>query len=111
MISVGEASARILRKIHPLDAATVPLERAAGRVLAESVVANTTSPPWDNSSMDGYAVRSSDLVTGRNSSPTSASTVDTARHQLKVVAADEKLTYGAMDHREPKGSVFFHAKT
>ena len=36
MISVGEASARILRKIHPLDAETVPLERAAGRVLAET---------------------------------------------------------------------------
>lgn len=86
MLSVGEASARILRRIQPLDAETVPLERAAGRVLAESVKANTTSPPWDNSSMDGYAVRSSDLVTGRNVSPTSASAVDTARHQLKVVA-------------------------
>lgn len=86
MISVGEASARILRKIQPLDAESVPLERAAGRVLAESVVANTTSPPWDNSSMDGYAVRSSDLVTGRNSSPAIAGAVDAARRQLKVVA-------------------------
>ena len=86
MISVGEASARILRKIHPLDAETVPLEHAAGRVLAETVVANTTSPPWDNSSMDGYAVRSSDLVTGRNSSPSSAGPGDPSRRQLNVVA-------------------------
>ena len=86
MISVGEASARILKKIYPLDAETVPLERAAGRVLAETVVANTTSPPWDNSSMDGYAVRSFDLVTARNSSRASAGAADTARNQLKVVA-------------------------
>ena len=36
--------------------------------------------------MDGYAVRSSDLVTGRNSSPAIAGAVDAARSQLKVVA-------------------------
>jgi len=86
MISVGEASARILRKIQPLDAETVALERAAGRVLAESVVANTTSPPWDNSAMDGFAVRSSDLVTGSNSPPANAGAIDAARRHLKVVA-------------------------
>ena len=86
MISLGEASARLLRKIQPLAAEAVPLERAARRVLAESVVANTTSPPWDNSSMDGYAVRSSDLVTGRNSSPPIAGAVDASRRQLNVVA-------------------------
>lgn len=86
MITVGEASARILRKIQPLDAEAVPLERAAGRVLAERVVANTTSPPWDNSSMDGYAVRSSDLVTGNNLQSPRAASIDAGRPQLKVVA-------------------------
>jgi len=86
MITVGEASVRILRKIQPLDAEAVPLERAAGRVLAEKVLANTTSPPWDNSSMDGYAVRSSDLVTGNNLPSPRAASIDTGRPQLKVVA-------------------------
>lgn len=62
MISVGEASAIILDRIKPLEAEPVELERAAGRVLAERVVAESTSPPWDNSSMDGYAVRSADIV-------------------------------------------------
>jgi len=86
MITVGEASARILRKIQPLDAEAVPLERAAGRLLAEKVLANTTSPPWDNSSMDGYAVRSSDLVTGNNLQSPRAASIDAGRPQLKVVA-------------------------
>lgn len=40
---------------------TVATEEAAGYVLAERVVATITSPPWDNSSMDGYAARSIDL--------------------------------------------------
>jgi len=62
MISVGEASERILKKIRPLGAESVDLARTSGRVLADSVVAATTSPPWDNASMDGYAVRSIDLV-------------------------------------------------
>ena len=61
MIEVGEASARILRQIRALPAEVVDLGSAAGRVLAERVVAQITSPPWDNSSMDGYAARSADL--------------------------------------------------
>jgi molybdopterin molybdotransferase len=62
MLAVSEASARILDKIQPLGAASVGLTQANGRVLAARVTAVTTSPPWDNSSMDGYAVRSADLV-------------------------------------------------
>jgi molybdopterin molybdotransferase len=62
MLAVSEASARILDKIQPLGAASVGLTQANGRVLADRVTAGTTSPPWDNSSMDGYAVRSADLV-------------------------------------------------
>jgi len=87
MITVGEASARILRKIHPLDAESVPLERAAGRVLAGRVVATTTSPPWDNSSMDGYAIRSADLVIGESALQSQTGGVDASRRRhLKVVA-------------------------
>ena len=62
MLEVGEASARILNAIRPLAAETVALDEAAGRVLATRVSATTISPPWDNSSMDGYAVRSADIV-------------------------------------------------
>ncbi len=69
MISVGDASARILEEIKPLEAEKVELERAAGRVLAARVVAETTSPPWDNSSMDGYAVRGADIVAAEKQHP------------------------------------------
>ena len=62
MISVSEASARILERIHTLPAETVATEDTVGRVLASSIVAPITSPPWDNASMDGYALGSEDLA-------------------------------------------------
>jgi Molybdopterin biosynthesis enzyme len=61
VISVAEASGRILGGIKRLPAVTVATEDSVGRVLAELVVASITSPPWDNSSMDGYAIRSADI--------------------------------------------------
>lgn len=61
MISVAEASARILGGIQRLPAVSVATEESAGKVLAERVVAAIISPPWDNSSMDGYAIRSADI--------------------------------------------------
>ncbi len=64
MISVADASARILDGIQRLPAVTIDTGEALGRVLAERVIAPLTSPPWDNSSMDGYAVRSADLARG-----------------------------------------------
>ncbi|MFL5579713.1 MAG: gephyrin-like molybdotransferase Glp [Gemmatimonadaceae bacterium] len=61
MLTVLEASARILEGIAPLPAERVALPDALGRVLATDVVAPLTLPPWDNSAMDGYAVRAADV--------------------------------------------------
>ena len=61
MITVAEASERILARIGVLSAEAVATGNAVGRVLAAPVVSAVDSPPWDNSSMDGYAVRSEDL--------------------------------------------------
>lgn len=61
MIDVAEASERILARIGTLPGETVATGNAAGRVLAERVVATVDSPPWNSSSMDGYAARSEDL--------------------------------------------------
>ena len=61
MISVAEASERILARIGALPEEAVSTGNAVGRVLAAPVVAPIDSPPWDNSSMDGYAIRSDDL--------------------------------------------------
>ncbi|MGZ3333421.1 MAG: molybdopterin molybdotransferase MoeA [Gemmatimonadaceae bacterium] len=62
MLTVAEASERIMAEIRQLDAESVPLRRALGRVCAEDISATVTMPPWSNSSMDGYAVRSADIT-------------------------------------------------
>jgi molybdopterin molybdotransferase len=62
MLTVTEASERILSEIKPLAPEAIPLRQALGRVLAEDISATVTMPPWSNSSMDGYAVRSADIT-------------------------------------------------
>lgn len=62
MLSVAEARARILEHFQPVGRETVPIAEAAGRVLAVDVQAAHDLPPFSNSSMDGYAVRASDVT-------------------------------------------------
>ncbi len=62
LLAVEEAGARTLALVEPLSAEWVRLEEALGRTLAEDIRAQRTLPPWDNSAMDGYAVRSGDLT-------------------------------------------------
>jgi molybdopterin molybdotransferase len=61
-LDVGDAVLRILADVHTLGEERVPLLAAQGRVLARDAVAGITLPAWDNSAMDGYAVRAADLV-------------------------------------------------
>jgi molybdopterin molybdotransferase len=61
VLSVAEALDRVLAGVPVLPPETLPLSMALGRVLAEPLVAGREIPPWDNSSMDGYAVRAADL--------------------------------------------------
>ena len=56
MIPVAEALSRVFDLVRPLGAERVPLRAAAGRVLAEPVVAKHGQPPFPASAMDGYAV-------------------------------------------------------
>ena len=62
LISVAEAQRIVLEHAKRLDSERVPIERAAGRVLAEPVVALVDLPPFANSAMDGYALRSADAL-------------------------------------------------
>jgi molybdopterin molybdotransferase len=57
MVSVEEAWQRIEERIEPLDAERLPLTAAEGFVLAQAVFAPIDLPPFDNSAMDGYALR------------------------------------------------------
>jgi len=60
MISVEEALERMLDAIHPLPVIQLPLDEALGLVLAEDVIAQEDLPPFANSAMDGFALRSQD---------------------------------------------------
>src|SRR5205085_5069007 len=55
----------ILAEVRRLPAARVALETALGLVLAEDVVSDLDSPPFDKALMDGYAVRAADVADGR----------------------------------------------
>lgn len=64
LIPVAEALSRILASVtRPVEAESVPIARAAGRVLASPVASNRTQPPFRASAMDGYAVRAADAGT------------------------------------------------
>lgn len=58
MIEYAEALRRLVEAIEPLPAETVPLSDCAGRYLAGDLISPIDLPPFDNSAMDGYAVRS-----------------------------------------------------
>jgi molybdopterin molybdotransferase len=62
LLSVDDARARMLDGLTPLPAEEVALEDAQRRVVADTIVSTTTLPPWDNSAMDGFAVRCADAV-------------------------------------------------
>jgi molybdopterin molybdotransferase len=61
VISVAEAVRAVIERVPRLAAEHVPLDRARGRVLASDIVATRPLPGFDNSAMDGYAARASDL--------------------------------------------------
>ncbi|GAA3064056.1 molybdopterin molybdotransferase MoeA [Streptomyces roseofulvus] len=60
--SVDEHLADILATVRPLDPIELPLLDAQGCVLVEDVTVPAALPPFDNSSMDGYAVRVADVA-------------------------------------------------
>ena len=62
LLSVAEALARVTEGLAPLEAESVALDDASGRVLAEDLIAKLTQPPFDASAMDGYAVRGADIA-------------------------------------------------
>jgi len=69
MMSVDEALEQILRHITPLGSQEIPITEALHRVLAEDVVSSIDIPPFANSAMDGYAVRSADVTSADSGTP------------------------------------------
>lgn len=69
MISGAEHLAGVLALLPPARSERVPLASALGRHLVEEVVSTVELPPFDNSAMDGYAVRSADVSTAAPGAP------------------------------------------
>ncbi|MSR36346.1 MAG: molybdopterin molybdenumtransferase MoeA [Gemmatimonadetes bacterium] len=78
-LRVEEARARVLALVEPLPFEVVPLARALHRALAQPIVAAATLPPWDNSAMDGYAVRGADVAGATPAAPIELRVVGEAR--------------------------------
>jgi molybdopterin molybdotransferase len=62
LLAFDGARARILQHVRRVGSERVALTEAAGRVVADDLVAGGPLPPFDNSAMDGYAVATADLV-------------------------------------------------
>jgi len=75
-LSVDEARERILSACSPLAVETLPIREALGRALASDVTSRVDHPPWNNSAMDGFAVRAADVNGASEHSPVVLPVVD-----------------------------------
>src|SRR3954453_11550873 len=80
LLSVEAAQATVLAGVEPIpELESVAPEHALGRVLAETVTAATSLPPWDNSAMDGYAIRAADTGLASETDPVRLTVVGEVR--------------------------------
>ena len=77
MFTVADAVARIIRDIEPLGVERVHILDALGRVLATPIVSPLTLPAWDNSAMDGYALRAAEVEGASAEKPVSLTVLET----------------------------------
>jgi molybdopterin molybdotransferase len=69
LLSVDQARERILSNFQPVTTETLSLTGCSNRVLAQDIVAANDLPPFDNSSMDGFAVRAADVLEATDAFP------------------------------------------
>lgn len=69
LIGLEEARRRVLECVTPLPAEAVPLREALGRRLAAAVVSDEPVPAFENSAMDGFALRAGDTREAAPSAP------------------------------------------
>ena len=69
MIKVDEALKVILNVVKQLESEKIPLIKGLGRVLSEDIHAGSDIPGFDNSAMDGYAIRFSDTINASKPKP------------------------------------------
>src|SRR5215472_16606058 len=104
LTSVEQHLADILATIRPLAATELSLGDAYGLVLAEDVTAASSLPSFDNSAMDGYAVRVEDVATASEENPVTLPVVaevaagDTGAYALPPGTAVRIMTGAMLPH-------------
>jgi molybdenum cofactor synthesis domain-containing protein len=98
--SVAEQLAAVLESVRPLAPTLVSLDAANGLVLAEDIRSATDTPPFDNSAMDGYAVRRADLLEASEQHPVTLPVVadlaaGTAQNPLLAPGQAARIMTGA----------------
>jgi molybdopterin molybdotransferase len=100
--AIGDAAAWIDEHVAPLGAEPIPLAEAAGRVLAQDVIAAVDLPPFDRAAIDGLAVRADDTAGASAYNPLSGGILVSAGDPLPS-AADAIVPLGRFE-RGPAGS-------
>ncbi len=67
--NVDEARAQILASVQTLEAETVSLPESYDRVIAKDIICPLDLPPFDNSAMDGYAIKHEDSAAASRTTP------------------------------------------
>lgn len=101
MLSVLEAKTHILSKFLPLDVINIPIEDSLGYILREDIVSNVDIPPFDNSSVDGFAVQVADIKDTSSNIPTTLriiGDIPAGKHNNLTISAGEcaSIMTGAM---------------
>ncbi len=79
LLEIDDARRLILDAVTPSEPEPVALDAARGRVLGEDVRAEHSVPAFDNSAMDGFAVRAQDVAHADGSHPVLLGVIDEAR--------------------------------
>ena len=93
MLQVREAQEKMVALVPPMATETLHLTEAVGRIIAGAHHAKRNCPPWDNSAMDGFAVRMDDIASASSESPI----------RLKLVGEIACGDIGATDSQLPSG--------
>ena len=90
-----DACRTVLEAVSVLGVEKINILDALGRVLAEDIIAERDNPPWDNSAMDGFAVRSEDIKQAHAiTTPTVLTVIEdvpAGKMPLKVVGKGEAI--------------------
>ncbi len=94
MLTLSEAQKLILQNVIPTASESVPLLNGLNRVVSRSVQANLAVPHFDQSGMDGFAVRSQDLGGSRQAGPvqlTISAEISAGQMDIPVLGKNEAV--------------------